>query len=172
MPPAETELFYQRWSGKEALVGGDLMESSQNRSIGFEKRNFISGDLRQMDSQKVITTIKHLKAVQIALDLIKTRIQDPPTLVELASFAGLSRTYFSTVFKEVVGVTLQDYFHQARINKAKNLLSDMNLTIKRIAYEVGFRDPDHFSRTFKKKTGITPTNWRLREMKNLRSRES
>ena len=140
------------------------MESLQNGSIGFEKRIFTSGDLRQIDSQKVITAIKHMKAVQKAMDLIGTRIQDPPTLAELAFLTGLSRTYFSPVFKEVVGMGLKDYLTQARINKAKDLLGDINLTIKKIAYEVGFRDPNHFSRTFKKRTGTTPTNWRLRKV--------
>jgi two-component system response regulator YesN len=148
------------------------MESLQDRSIGFEKRIFVSGDLRQIDSQKVMTTIKHLKAVQKALDLIKTRIQDPPTLGELASFAGLSRTYFSSVFKDVVGTGFQNYLIQVRINKAKDLLGDINLTVKQVAYAVGFRDPDYFCRTFKQKMGVSPTNWRLREMKNLRSQES
>ena len=148
------------------------MESLQDKNIGFDKRKIIPGNLRQIDCQKVITTIKHLKAVQKALDLIRTRIQDPPTLGELASFAGLSRTYFSPVFKEVVGTGLQNYFIQARINKAKDLLGDINLTVKQVAYAVGFRDPNYFCRTFKQKMGVSPTNWRLMEMKNLRSQES
>ena len=110
--------------------------------------------------------LKHRGAVQKALEMIETRIQDPPTLGELASFTGLSRTYFSPVFREVVGMGLQDYLICARIDKAKELLSDINLTIKQIAYEAGFKDPDHFSRTFKKKTGTTPTDWRLRKLED------
>ena len=121
---------------------------------------------------KVVTTIKHRIAVQKAQDLIRARIQDPPTLAELAFLTGLSRTYFSPVFKEVVGMGLKDYLTQARINKAKDLLGDINLTIKKIAYEVGFRDPNHFSRTFKKRTGATPTNWRLRKVETLLKRGS
>ena len=148
------------------------MESLENRNIGLDKRNFISGDLRQIDSQKVITTIKHMEAVQKALDLIRTRIQDPPTLGELASFAGLSRTYFSPVFKEVVGTGLQNYFIQARINKAKDLLGDINLTVKQVAYAVGFRDPNYFCRAFKQKMGVSPTNWRLKQMKKIESSSS
>jgi two-component system response regulator YesN len=105
-------------------------------------------------------------AVQKVLDLIETRLYDPPTLGELARLAELSRSYFSPVFKEVVGMRLQDYLFEARIHKAKNLLSNINLTIKQIAYEVGFKDPGHFSRTFKKKTGMTPTNWRMRIIEN------
>jgi AraC-like DNA-binding protein len=138
----------------------------RDRNPGFDGENFAPGHLCQTNSQKVITTIKHRMAVQKVLDLISNRLHDPPTLDELAFLAGLSKSYLSSVFKEVVGMGLQDYLFQARINKAKDLLGDINLTIKQIAYEVGFRDPDHFSRTFKKKTGITPTNWRLRNIEN------
>ena len=138
----------------------------KDRNPGFDKKNFVLSDLRQINSPKTITTIKHRMAVQKALDLIRARIQDPPSLGELALLTGLSRTYFSPVFKEVVGMGLQDYLTQARINKAKDLLGNINSTVKQIAYDVGFRDPDHFSRTFKKKTGITPTNWKLKKVEN------
>jgi len=105
-------------------------------------------------------------AVQKALDTIEARIQGPPSLTELASLTELSRTYFSRVFKETTGMRLRDYLMEVRINKAKDLLDDINLEIKQIAYEVGFNYPDHFSRTFKRKTGVSPTDWRLKEIKN------
>ncbi len=133
-----------------------------NINPGFGENTFAPNLLCRTHSQKDITTMKHRMAVQKVLDVIEDRLYDPPTLGELALLAGLSRTYFSSVFREVVGMGLQEYLFQARINKAKYLLGDINLTIKQIAYEVGFRDPDHFSRTFKRLTGITPTDWKLR----------
>lgn len=117
----------------------------------------------QFKSQKV-TTLKHRTAVQRALDTIEARIKNPPSLAELASLTGLSRTYFSRIFKETTGMTLRDYLIQFRLDKAKDLLDDINLEIKQIAYEVGFNDPDHFSRSFKKKTGLSPTEWRLKKI--------
>ncbi len=132
----------------------------------FDQSNFAPGHLYQINSQKVIARIKHRMTVQKALDMIEDRLYDPPTLGELAHLAGLSRTYFSPVFKEAVGMRLRDYLSQARIDKAKELLGDTSLTIKQVAYKVGFKDPDHFCRTFKKKTGITPTNWRLMNIEN------
>jgi len=84
----------------------------------------------------------------------------------LASFSGLSRTYLSHVFKEVTGMRLRDYLIQVRLDKAKELLSHIDLKIKEIAYDTGFSDPNYFCRAFKKKTGLNPTNWRLREILN------
>lgn len=118
-------------------------------------------DLPEINSLKIITILKHRGAVQKALEMIETRMQDPPTLGELASFTGLSRTYFSYVFREVTGMRLQDYLIQTRLNKAKDLLTNIDLKIKQIAYEAGFSDPNYFCRTFKKKTGSNPTDWRL-----------
>jgi two-component system response regulator YesN len=118
---------------------------------------------------KGITVSKHRAAVQKALNMIEVRVQDPPSLGELASLSGLGRTYFSFVFKEVTGTGLRDYLIQSRINKAKDLLNDTDLKIKEIAYKVGFRNPDYFCRIFKKKTGVNPTEWRR---VNLRSQKS
>lgn len=142
------------------------MESLQvkDRHHGFDKKNYVPSDLRQMVSPKAITTIKHRIAVQKALEMIKVRIQNPPTLGELASFSGLSRTYFSHVFKEVMGIRLQDYLIQTRLGTAKDLLSNLDLKIKKVAYEAGFCDPNYFCRFFRKKMGLNPTNWRLKKV--------
>ena len=131
------------------------------RNPNFDDRAFRLSDFSQINPQKAITILRHRMAIQKALDMIKERIQDLPTLGELASFSGLSRTYLSYVFKEVTGMRLQDYLTQTRLNKAKDLLTNIDLKIKHIAYETGFSDPNYFCRTFKKKTGSNPTDWRL-----------
>ncbi|MDP2972627.1 MAG: AraC family transcriptional regulator, partial [Deltaproteobacteria bacterium] len=107
--------------------------------------------------------------VQKALDMIEERIENPPSLAKLALFSGLSRTYFFRVFKETTGIRLQDYLIQTRLNKAKILLNDANLKIKQIAYKVGFRNPDYFCRLFKKKTGVSPTEWRTVDLRPQKS---
>ena len=96
-------------------------------------------------------------------------MQDPPSLGQLASSSGLSRTYFSNVFREITGMRLQDYLAQYRLDKAKDLLGDIDLKIKQVAYQIGFKDPNYFCRFFREKAGLTPTNWRLGEIKNLHS---
>ena len=116
-------------------------------------------------NQQPITVLRHRVAVQNALKMIQARMQDPPTLGELAYCSGLSPTYFSQVFKVVTGMRFQDYLMEIRLNKAKNLLRNINLRIKNIAHESGFKNPNHFCRIFKRKTGLNPTNWRLRNLR-------
>ncbi len=132
-----------------------------NRHSDFDDRAFWLDDFSQVNPQKATTILKHQMAVQKAFNIIKERIQDLPTLSELAKCTGLSRTYLSFVFKEVTGMRLQDYLTQVRLEKAKDLLGNIDLKIKQIAHEAGFSDPNYFYRVFKKKTGLNPTNWRL-----------
>jgi len=127
----------------------------------------ISNILAQTDSKKnqqTITILRHRAVVQKAIEMIEVRVQDPPTLGELASCSGLSPTYFSYVFKVVTGMRFQDYLMEIRLNKAKDLLRNINLRIKDIAHETGFKDPNHFCRIFKMKTCLNSTNWRLKNL--------
>lgn len=69
--------------------------------------------------------------------------------------------YFSRLFKEETGINFIEYVNKLRIDKAKELLnSDGNMSIKEICMEVGFSDPNYFSRQFKKYAGISPTEYR------------
>ena len=113
------------------------MKSSQieNKNAGFDYRGPNFGFPHSTHSQHIISVLKHRMAVEKALDMIKARMQDPPTLGELASCSGLSRTYFSHVFREVMGMRLQDYLIQIRLERAKDLLGNIDLKIKKIAYE-------------------------------------
>jgi len=136
----------------------------KNRNSQLDYKAITSRDLPQTDSQRIITILRHQKAVQRALDFIQSRMKDPPTLGELASLSGMSRTYFSYIFREITGVKLQTYLAEARLDMAKGLLSDIDFKIKEVAYETGFRDPNYFCRTFKKRTGFNPTHWRLKKI--------
>lgn len=136
-----------------------------------DSKTFMVSTFPQPNPQNTITILRHRMAVQKALNMIEERIQDPPTLAELASFSGLSRTYLSFVFKEVTGIRLQDYLTQVRLEKAKDLLTNIDVKIKQVAHETGFSDPNYFCRSFKKKIGFSPTNWRVRQVRNLRNHD-
>lgn len=131
------------------------------RSSSFQDSALRINDLSQINPIKGVKILRHQIAVRKAFDMIKARIQDPPSLAELANSTGFSRPYLSLVFKEVTGMRLQDYLSEVRLEKAKTLLGNIDLKIKQIAHEAGFRDPNYFCRAFKRKTGLNPTNWRL-----------
>ena len=66
----------------------------------------------------------------------------------------------SKIFRETYGTTIIAYLEQLRITKAKNLLRFSDMTVDEIAYRVGLKDANYFSRLFKKVEGMTPSQYR------------
>lgn len=76
---------------------------------------------------------------------------------DVASYCHYSISYFSKLFKRMVGVSFRDYICSKRITLAKRLLlEEPNAKIAFVAYQCGYHDVSYFSRIFKKKTGISP----------------
>lgn len=78
----------------------------------------------------------------------------------LAKRFGMSSRNLSRRFKLATQVTPIEYLQQQRIQAARDLLQTSNLSIKEIAYRVGYLDVSHFSRLFKQSTGLTPSTYR------------
>ena len=79
---------------------------------------------------------------------------------ELAERFGFSRCYFSTLFKEYTGKTVHEYLLCCRLDRAKLMLLEGNLSVEQIAQATGFADTGTFIRAFKRKEHITPTQYR------------
>jgi len=91
---------------------------------------------------------------------IDARLSDTISLEDLASVAGVSRFHFHRQFKKSLGVTPHDYILRARIERAKGLLLESDLTVGEVSGAVGFVDQSHFSHTFRRLTAMTPRNFR------------
>ena len=90
---------------------------------------------------------------------ILEHIQDNPTINEVAGITGLHPNYYSTIFKEYVGITYREYVRNAKIQEAIRLMQETNLKINEISEKVGYPDPAHFSRAFKQVTGVSPQQY-------------
>ncbi len=82
----------------------------------------------------------------------------------LAKQCNISELYFRKLFINMYGTTPRQYIIDIRINKAQQLLSDGILKINTISEKCGFSNPYHFSRLFKEKTGLTPTEYMKRNI--------
>lgn len=87
-----------------------------------------------------------------------------PSVSWCAEELNLSTNYFGDLIKKETGVSAQEYIQGKVINIAKERVFDVDKSISEIAYALGFKYPQHFTRLFKQKTGITPN-----EYKNLNS---
>ncbi len=80
---------------------------------------------------------------------------------DVAEYCHYSVSYFSKVFHNAIGMTFRDYVIQKRIGLAKQLLKeDKKTKVAFIAFQCGYKDVSYFTRIFKKKTGVTPANYR------------
>lgn len=77
-----------------------------------------------------------------------------------AGHVGISPTYLSRLFKEEMGMPFVDYLNQIRIEKAKQLLTNTDISISDIGYQAGFNSMQTFFRVFRKFTAISPGNYR------------
>ncbi|MGL5151642.1 MAG: response regulator transcription factor [Clostridium sp.] len=84
------------------------------------------------------------------------------TLNEIANHVHVSNAYLSRLFKEKTGETISELIIKIRINKAKDLLRNTQMKIYEIAYEIGIDDPAYFSQLFKKRTGLSPKEYKYK----------
>ncbi|MCS7463793.1 response regulator [Paenibacillus doosanensis] len=83
---------------------------------------------------------------------------------EMAYKLKLSRGYFSKCFKDLLGISYQDYMKELRLARAMNLLLQSSKPIADIAEECGYLDHRYFSRQFREKTGMLPSEYRSRHV--------
>lgn len=85
-----------------------------------------------------------------------------PTVTWCAEELKLSANYFGDLIKKETGISAQEYIQTKIINVAKVKLYDSSKSVNEVAYELGFKYPQHFSRLFKQRTGTTPNEFRLK----------
>ena len=78
----------------------------------------------------------------------------------MAASLGVSYHYFRELFKRHTGTSPYQYHLARRLDRAQTLLAESELTIKEVAAALHFNDAYHFSKTFKARTGRSPSRWR------------
>ncbi|MCD8535734.1 MAG: helix-turn-helix transcriptional regulator [Verrucomicrobia bacterium] len=94
-----------------------------------------------------------------AMQFIHEQCCEPMTVEVIANRMNLSAPYFSKMFKLSTGITPYQYLLNCRINKAKMLISSRKISLAQIAEQTGFHDHGHFTKSFKKIIGVTPSQF-------------
>jgi AraC family transcriptional activator of pobA len=90
----------------------------------------------------------------------KTQTIGLPSVAYCANELNLSASYFGDLIKKETGKTAQEYIQSKLIDVAKEKIFDQTKSVSEIAYELGFKYPQHFTRLFKQKVGYTPNEYR------------
>lgn len=103
---------------------------------------------------------KSASIVQPAIAYIKENYAHEIKLQMVASLCDVSPSYFSKLFKKVMGKNLINFINDIRVEQGKNLLLTTNKAVGTIAEEVGFDDSGYFIKVFKSVTDVTPSSYR------------
>lgn len=93
-------------------------------------------------------------------DWMAENFTDEFDLDRLAARAGLSKFYFTRLFKTATGISPLHYHMNLRMDAAKRLLRETKKSALEIALEVGYANPSHFAQVFRKATGLSPSDYR------------
>lgn len=95
-----------------------------------------------------------------AVQAMHDEIAGSVTASEMAERVNMSRSYFSQCFKDIVGMTFNDYLRHIRVEKAKEYLQYTQKNVQWISENTGYSDQKYFSRVFYEKTGKLPSEYR------------
>jgi len=145
--------------------------------------SFHVGDYRQLRAETTILLEHLLKIYKEHFDQLDTNTildlkeyvlehsHEDISLETLSNRVGLSPIYISRLFKEKIGTNYIDFLTDCRIEKAKKLLKNPDKSVKEIAIEVGYHDPNYFSKVFKKVTSQTPKEYRISFFQKMRGKK-
>lgn len=114
------------------------------------RMKYIAVQILEKKDQKCSVIVERTKA------LLKGHFTEELTLEGVAKTQNISPQYLSKLFKEETGYTFVEYLTHLRIELAQQLMVASDLSIKEICYNVGYSDPNYFSRLFRKQTGLMP----------------
>ncbi|MCR5556941.1 MAG: response regulator [Butyrivibrio sp.] len=136
--------------GLERQGGDGKFEKAENESDGFAP-----GESKVLEEPVVPNNF--ITAVR---EYIETNYREDIALQDIAGVFGYSDVYFCKLFKQNFDMNFIAYLNEYRMDIAKKLLADPMINIKDISIEAGYRDANYFTRLFKRKTGMTPSEYR------------
>lgn len=105
-----------------------------------------------------------------AVDHMQRHLEEPLTVPHLAAQVNLSPSRFRHLFSAQIGLAPIEYIQRVRLRRARLLMEHTFLTVKEVMALVGYNDPSHFSRDFRRYHGVTPSSLRGRRLSTERPR--
>ena len=170
----KSALFKLLYRVESALSDSANLHNLMDMDKMFYQRAVLDVSTQELIFRRTVhQLINHLKkdkllvipdAIIQAKDYISKNYKSKITLDDIAQHVCLNSSYLSSLFSKHVGTSCVDYLNSIRIQKAEVMLQNTNLFVYEIAYNVGFKTVEHFSRVFKKQTGRTPDSYRQRSI--------
>ena len=158
----------------EGLLNHNYTDTLENIYVNAQTQMLLLYGLDCMLGEKEIDTVtckflaneadrdKVIKAREILIQ----HIGEPITIKELSRKVAINECYLKKGFKEMFGTTIFDFYQSQRMEHAKYLLYEKGMSVTDVALLLGYSSISHFSTTFKKLTGYTPSEFRKKNIPN------
>lgn len=153
---------------KELGIAEDYIYSFQNLDSTTQMKEeakiriiFITERIQEWKKSNADATIIRIKKY------IDQHYKETLTLEGVAAQFNLSSYYVSKLFKDQFHISFIEYVTDIRMKEAKELIHDVSVPLKEIAITLGYKDPNYFSRVFKKTTGYSPSDYRKHYQRQL-----
>lgn len=152
------------------IISGKLLNYEDIQRLNHFKTVFASKDvlteretadlLYQLTDDSTLHPLPTSKLIKQALGFLHQNFDHPIKRQDIASAVGVNPNYLNRIFRQEMRLSPLEYLNRLRIRKAKELLSQTQDTVTRIASQVGFDDAAYFSRVFHRLTGKSPQQFR------------
>ena len=162
-------------AGRAAVVAGLPAESAQKIGCRYVRQMDLleQGDaVEALNGEMIGAFVRELNAqekmriysrdVMRSMDYVYEHLHERLSVQKVANHVGMSRSYFSTLFKNETGQSISAYILSKRMEAARNMLRMSDIPYAQISSILAFSSQSHFIRVFKQQTGYTPREYRLR----------
>jgi AraC family transcriptional regulator len=142
---------------KQASLAGRVFGESLINALVFHlvsHHQDKKGAFRMMKGKLASVELKRV------LEYLHNNLGEDLSLHQLAGLVNLSAFHFSRLFQNTLGLAPHQFVLQLRLERAQRLLRQQHVSLTRIAAELGFSDQAHFSKAFRKATGVSPREYR------------
>ena len=124
--------------------------------------NIMRGETEKADANETFLFKEEFegRVAKRIIELLEENVRENLSIDELCAKLNYNKSYLFRQFKATTGCSIMAYFINLKMKGAKKLLRESDMTVVQIANHFSFDSPNYFSKTFKKLTGHTPTNYR------------
>ena len=162
----EKPIYHVGYSNEIIALYEEAYKTAQEETAFVQQKlagivNHLIGKMYSLERNIILgKDSKHVDIINRARLRIRESLEDTLTIQDLAQELGVSYSSFRKLFKEYTGFAPALYQQTLKLQRAKELLSTTNESIKEIAYRLNFESPDYFSAKFKNQTGMKPSDFR------------
>lgn len=150
-----------RWLWDEAQAGSPMGRLYADGLLAVVKARLLG--LIGRSSPDRIAGLSRWQKVRL-VEYMEAHVADDIALSDMARVVGLTESHFCRSFKRAFGASPIQRLTQQRIERAKQHLAEGRLSVQDVAQACGYAEPGHFSRVFRRMTGLTPSAWRRQAM--------